>query len=658
MNNRFVNPYNFIGFPKTKAQKYSDSDRHTGVIEYTLTTKSPLFIPNSSNDNAFDLEKNCKGHKSYDFYSYTDLTGVYIDEKDANSKYSVPVIPGSEVRGMIRSVYETLTDSCMGLLNDVHPVKRVSAKFNPGLLSFENGVLCLIKANSLRIDRHKCKNRSDGAFVSFEMPEKVYEHGREFYKKIEKYSFEEDCFEYIGYLIRWGLGVRKANYHVFYDANEDTYAADKLNPTEIKRIMNDVVVSYKEQPSIDKTNEKDYDVYLKAFNDFIKNKNGFFPINYAKVEGNLYISPTTYSKEVSKNSIGDLTFFKPCVNDCCPACDLFGRVGDNSKGSSIRFSDLIVNNKDNEEYYCDVVTLNNLNSPKLGNMEFYLERPTDADYWSYDYLVKNRHLKLYNAVLRGRKYYWHFPNDVILNKEVVRTNLNKTVRPVKRNTSFSGKLYFDGISEKQLKQLIYILNTSKENLELKLGMGKPLGLGSVALRVDRVKTRDISYKNNEVSYAENDYDFNNVNYDDAQLSKNVEAEFKKIANFDSVPKDLEVCYPKTTESDDKGFEWFIANHYENGLIRMIPNREQMIINESLPYILDNDISMPCLNKAKSKNSSSDKKDGSNNSGKFNNSNKQKNGANGYQGNHKKNNHNKNYNNNHKSNYHDEKKKWR
>lgn len=32
--------------------------------------------------------------------------------------YHQPVIPGSEVRGMVRNLYETLTDSCMSGLSE------------------------------------------------------------------------------------------------------------------------------------------------------------------------------------------------------------------------------------------------------------------------------------------------------------------------------------------------------------------------------------------------------------------------------------------------------------------------------------------------------------------------------------------------------------
>lgn len=146
-NKCFVNPYNFISFPNKKASAYTDKDKHYGVIRYSITTKTPLFIPNSSNDNAFACKES--GHKSYDFFSYTDLS----NEKNVSGKYHEPVVPGSEMRGLVRNVYETLTDSCMGILNDDYPVKRIGVAFEPGLLHIEeDGSLSLLKADSFRID--------------------------------------------------------------------------------------------------------------------------------------------------------------------------------------------------------------------------------------------------------------------------------------------------------------------------------------------------------------------------------------------------------------------------------------------------------------------------------------------------------------------------
>ena len=128
MAQRFVNPYNFIPFSENKAKAYGETDTHTGVITYSVTTKTPLFIPNTGNDNAFCTADE---HKSYDFFSYNELESG----KNYKNEYFEPVIPGSELRGMIRSIYETLTDSCVSVFNDeMYPERRTGDVFSAGLL--------------------------------------------------------------------------------------------------------------------------------------------------------------------------------------------------------------------------------------------------------------------------------------------------------------------------------------------------------------------------------------------------------------------------------------------------------------------------------------------------------------------------------------------
>ena len=82
----FVNPYNFIGFPENKARAYTDEDRHTGVIEYKSRQKRLLF---QIQVQIKHLRIDCAEHKSYDFFSYTELVGNQRYE----GEYYVPVIP-------------------------------------------------------------------------------------------------------------------------------------------------------------------------------------------------------------------------------------------------------------------------------------------------------------------------------------------------------------------------------------------------------------------------------------------------------------------------------------------------------------------------------------------------------------------------------------
>lgn len=128
----FVNPYNFIPLGQKIASVEEDERNYTGVIEYSLKTITPLFIPNTSNDNAFRMQGKYEDHKSYDFFSYKDLSGV---SGSIEAELPYPVIPGSEMRGMLRNNYEILTNSCMSAADDDALLsKRTQEKYKAGLL--------------------------------------------------------------------------------------------------------------------------------------------------------------------------------------------------------------------------------------------------------------------------------------------------------------------------------------------------------------------------------------------------------------------------------------------------------------------------------------------------------------------------------------------
>ena len=88
-----------------------------------------------------------------------------------------------------------------------------------------------------------------------------------------------------------------------------------------------------------------------------------------------------------------------------------------------------------------------------------------------------------------------------------------------------------------------------------------------------------------------------VSYEDAQFSKEVKAEFYKIAGLKSVPENIEITYPrgesqKNTEELTEGFKWFAENH------SMEKQREKSEIKNRLPYILEEDFSLPYYSEKK------------------------------------------------------------
>lgn len=460
----FVNPYNFIHFPENKAHAYTDEDRHTGVIHYTITSKTPLFIPNSSSETAF-TESETPDHKSYDFFSYTELDPTKRYEKD----YPIPVIPGSEMRGVVRNVYETLTDSCMSMLNtDTYPVKRSPERFEAALLHRDSeGKWELLPALSLRIGlgadacwkttkKGKKIRRAtkppkgfedchNGATIYYQEPEQINKWS---FKTIEHYSDKVGKYTKHGYLLKWGMGVAKLHYHVFVvQKSEPAISEFKLSKDIVERKMFPVLESYLNQPALTPGNKAAYEEYENDLKRFLNgNEEAYFPVTCSKIgnRGIFYLAPAIFSKEVSNENLEKFAGkFSPCKDNFCPACDLFGYIGtnnENAKGSKIRFSDLYpekydamqevlnkseqrradINQEIQKAFYLEEnngkVTLQALAEPKLGNVEFYLKRPNKrAEFWTYDYYTTRdacdagrgqTHLYT-NCQLRGRKYYWH-----------------------------------------------------------------------------------------------------------------------------------------------------------------------------------------------------------------------------------------------------------
>lgn len=619
----FVNPYNFIDFPKHKARAYDEADRHTGVIEYTITTKTPLFIPNSGSTTAFKVSDEVPEHKSYDFFSYTELDMG----KRYDGSYHIPVIPGSEIRGVIRTIYETLTDSCMGVLNgESYPVKRSAARFIPALIhKRKDGKMELLEATSLRIGREVPGGKPTQGFEQ-------YHNGTMLYYKscgnngiidldTVKRSEEEDGEDWsVGYLIKWGMGVRKARYHVFTlkKKSGSQWHGKTLTRDDIERKLKPVLESYLSQPSVTADNKKAYEAYEEDLNVFLMGEEeAYFPVTCTGISGNeiFYLAPAIFSKEVSNHNIGKLAGeFAPCVQNECPACELFGHLGrdnENAKGSRLRFSDMYVRDeREPEAYYvADTVTIPTLAEPKLGNTEFYLKKPEGVNFWTYDYYTcdnfntRKAEICVKEGQLRGRKYYWHHGNKnvyqaIINRKDIVPEKLNRTIRPVKEEVAFTGKLYFDGISEKQVKQLLWILNSGSLDIGYKLGGAKPYGFGSVVCSVDGVfertiewDGRSISYHNRKISALKDTDD----TYDTVGFSRSVKADFMKISGLHSVPETVEITYPKTEDQKgrplSKGYQWFMSNHttrYGKGMPR---SREDIVIKAALPAIGEEDFSL-------------------------------------------------------------------
>jgi CRISPR/Cas system CSM-associated protein Csm3 (group 7 of RAMP superfamily) len=480
---RFINPYNFVSIDEAVERRAFETGTLSGTICCELETLSPLFIPNTTKDDAFDK----KFSHSYDFFSYEDLN----ERGDYRQNPARPIIPGSSIRGMVRSAFEAAINGCMSTCDDDNTLYRrtpVPRKLF-GIIEKDTvtGERVLYKASKWK---WPVKERA-GHKTGDELRDGVYLRGENFPtkkndaimkyepyksdKKIELLRFSEDSREWVNFVEVWRLYQHRNG--------------------QIRGVNQSA-------------DNKGYPGYLNAER---------IPVYYAKLDDSdfYYFAPAAITKEVFSRTLNELLKTQGGHNPCehsdnlCQTCRLFGMAGEDAVASRLFFRDAapIAANEISEwsSWYDSVRALPILASPKVSATEFYMQDVDGAAYFNYDYTVNYYHYhdefgKLANAPvrsfldspkLRGRKFYWH-RNTIMLN-EMTQEELRKNnkqlseIRPVKANKTFKFEIGFDRLTQIELETLLWVLTFGEHNATHahKLGHAKPYGYGSV--RVSKAK---------------------------------------------------------------------------------------------------------------------------------------------------------------------------
>lgn len=641
----FVNPYHF--YPLTsecKRGEYKEGDL-TGKITVEIKTETPLFIPNITSERLEFCDDGKKGeepkreHKRYEFFSYHQ----YENEESGETQAKEPVIPGSEIRGMIRSVYEAITGSCMSAIDLNKPFyKRTSDYYKCGMLLYENDKFTLYKENDISyIKLDLVKEFQDGDYVAYN--EFQYKGNKKVtnmpLQKIEEKQLDERKWKYKGVLLKGEKGVNKKWAKIFniktYDKLVEIFSEE--DPT-IKAFEH-ILQTYQDK-KINKLCEeqkgwyKEYEICWKKLK---LGQRKYLPVYYSIITSSnsgqriMYLSPACITKESYTTSIEKIFSegekkldFRPCKSKkaICPACQLFGMVGEKAVASRLRFADARLSNGFTVENSMEdhFTVLEELAMPKISATEMYLQRPLEgkADFWTYDYYTENGKIYTYtdkNPIkIMGRKFYWHHK---FCNKNPLKTKRNRSVRLLKEGVVFKEDIYFERISKKQLDELIFLLNISNlmSNHGYKLGMGKPLGLGSVSMTVDSVKIRTFNLESDTL-YDEKEYEIEKKNYSQVGFCTEIENAFEwatdfklldgKTVSYPLTERQYETCYlPKdrVLKPLDEGFLWFTYNR--GGSVK---SRDKMKLKENLkPLSAQVEIDKIQLGCLKEKDKSSNRK---------------------------------------------------
>lgn len=627
--NAFINPYTFIPIGakepnrKTLKEALEGEKLYDGYLDCSLETKSSTYVPNTSKKFEYLGEKT--EHYFYDFFSYEDLSTCGSDKIPENPPKH-PRLPGSEIRGMIRNVYEQLTNSCLSVIDEENlPYKRTPTPKLPALWDMETNVLYMgeqykaqyrVTKKDLRL-KPNAEPKFGGIADIKEATELWFssnssKNGNCY---ISSYSKEEKA------------GLKKGYFHIgeklSFENKKNAFIIAKTDKkiktlTEVDMARFEAVL---DRYNLGLTgNHYGYKEYRSVYEDMRKQKKGLLPIFYSKVGENIYLSPAMITKEVFESTISSLlrdnhNRHEPCSGDdaCfCPACRLFGMVGKgkdkNAVASRLRFTDTeaFENPKFDEPRVPEV-----LGTPRYSSTEFYLKMPAKelgAELWNYDYYVKYRGTGMkavteaapYEAKLSGRKVYWKgidkledAPLTSIVEKRCredrkyikdKQLKMRQAIRALKAGNKTSFRIYFENIMGDELGNLLFCINLQEEALN-RIGKGKPYGMGAVKTEVKGVNITEYRLEDREVKSC-----LKPVNQDEFKYEDSYKHNVKNIIKYLTplTGKEAEIVeYPKPADKKDgKIYEWFVKNR---GTTILQPKLDQTLpeLQKDKKYLLKN-----------------------------------------------------------------------
>jgi len=532
-------PYNFIPLPEKVVTLQVDRlpdqgvyhpELHTGYIDCELTTSSPVFVRAGLTPEQAAAQKESKDLP--DFF--------YLNDKKQ------PVIPGSSLRGMLRTLTEIVTFSKIGAVSksplvfrsvggttnhdshyrdmmmrldpkesDDRNIKYYIPQIHGGYMvqkgprdwaiqpakNIGGATYAHIGINEDKFRTLKRIKNCQNAYDIFIKPGPYqYQEVRGGFLKI-KFSkvLDSDSTPRAGLqpatLARSGWMNSKKSEAVVFEHN---IAADPILLTD------EQVDAYREQVS--KEQEK------------LLGKNGVLndgqPVFYIEKDGKIIFfghtrmfrmpypkSPFEYVPDYARSGEEPKD---PTLVDFAEA--MFGfmrKVKDGTQKQRAYAGRVFCTDAELKDGQSDIWLSNTpvapkiLSGPKPTTFQHYLVQQEPDDYEigrdrngdpKYETRLRDYESETPDeTVIRGHKFYWHKGqvgvDDIRETGEVKGNDTQHThIRPLKVGVMFKFQIHFENLSDEELGSLVWLLNISADsNIRLKIGMGKPLGMGAIQI---------------------------------------------------------------------------------------------------------------------------------------------------------------------------------
>lgn len=522
-----VAPYNFVPLPENilKVDAPPPQDRYSGYSGYfecELETSSPTYIRGMLTEAEINSGKQSREHPA----------PFAIDDETS------PVLPGSSLRGMFRNLIEIISYSKMAWVTQQKPVYRSvgdttshGMKYRQRIMKEEvkNHFIPLMRGGYLRNHQgrwfiHPAEEINGTTFARIPISKiprdlkkwhesknasSIYVHPGPFdyqevrggflhikYSKTLRASATPDSGLHKAVLTRSGRMIKKNSEAIIFQPDPA-----KSTPDDWVKVSPEIVRAYTDQIS------KEQISLLGDQGVLVDNQ----PIFYLMEDGKLvFFGHTMMLRMTYTNSPQDLIPERlRRQNEIDLAEAMFGFIekkdGDGKNlayAGRLFFSDAHCLPDQDKPIEAEI-SPQILASPNPTSFQLYLMQPFPDD---------KKRLRDYddNTHLRGHKLYWHkgkrssraiaeqdenkLKEDQ--DKPVAKQQFTK-IRPIRPGIKFSFVINFENLTEIELGALSWILQQGANPVyRFKLGMGKPLGMGSVQITSNlHLYDRESRYQN-------------------------------------------------------------------------------------------------------------------------------------------------------------------
>lgn len=568
-------PYNFVPLPDhvlevqpgellSQDRYYSDADHHTGWLECTLTTASPLYVRAALDEEEFkrlqaeqeqtdkegeDRETASTQEEGQAKSSWKDWVrnkpDFFYTERPQPDEIPGPVIPGSSLRGMLRSLVEIVGYGKVQWVTAepryffravaaprsdplARPYKEALGKVQAGYVVKRREAWYVLPAKIINGQSYFKVRETDADHILEEDERFNSDKYKPGYRPVSfttrraRGEFIVDLIDEPGRFRDNGVMVRSGNMLESSGKEDKRRAAGQKasdrnkSPRRKHTVVPDppVPIDRAALRSLIPIDEQAVQDYVAGLTDFEREppfdrRTGILvhecPVFYlVDDDGKIRRFGHTPNFRVPYQRPGDrrastpldfvpLTLREPDQVDLAEA--MFGyapqRGEDQSRARAGRVfvTDARLTEKQEDVWLNggELLTPKILASPKPTTFQHYLVQPTPNDSASLRHYASATPGE---TVIRGHKLYWHRS----LGLDKIKENEEKQpigpgdtqhtqMRPIRAGVQFKFRVYFENLSNQELGVLLWILaRAGEEPYRLKLGMGKPYGLGAVQIK--------------------------------------------------------------------------------------------------------------------------------------------------------------------------------